>query len=691
MKIEISIWGIRRGFEKEGFFHTHNNAAIKASQQDRFRNICNNIGNKGFFNIQHIQGKTIVSYIDSGVREYLPTGPRPGYAVFSLIIPSQEVFEQSPRAVLLELAHFYRSRVGESNQNNFNSAEIEYFLNKLKLVPAQNLHIREQVSAYAYYADAAQIDHFLTGNIPFAAFGELLFIPSDYNPATGKYKEIEFIDDSLRSTPQMIDLRQAEAQFMRERENEIAKQREEEKRKKDLQQQQQFFEQELINMLKLGKKEEALQKYEQSPLRSYINPAIAHQLNQFKQEQEVQNKSALLQQQDERLVDELLMAWRSREMDLALSLYKKLSNRTHPNLTFDIISKLKQYDANLKQMRQEEEDNKKAAREEEEKKAKKKKSIILLSFVSIIGLFAASFFLKIPAGIWDKDSDGVYNWSDVCPNEKGLAEFDGCPDQDKDGIEDSKDKCIKDPGTVICQGCPDQDEDSITDAKDACPDEFGTKECKGCPDRDEDGVADKNDKCPNSGGNVDKHGCPISAGTTIPPSGNTDITNGTINTKDFPRLLSIFNMRYIRVNNNNYEISENGINFKLITKKEQIDALNSEFNKSIPGGTKKTGVTTTPGGNKPPATTKPPVTTKLPVTTKPPSSGGPTDFPSTQVELINSKYGKYQTETNQTKKDKLKKEIKKIINEYYNGIASGKYKEKSTYKSKFDGILNALK
>ena len=58
MKIEISIWGIRRGFEKEGFFHTHNNAAIKASQQDRFRKICNSIGNKGFFNIQHIQGKT---------------------------------------------------------------------------------------------------------------------------------------------------------------------------------------------------------------------------------------------------------------------------------------------------------------------------------------------------------------------------------------------------------------------------------------------------------------------------------------------------------------------------------------------------------------------------------------------------------------------------------------------------------
>jgi hypothetical protein len=671
MKIEISIWGIRRGFEKEGFFHTHNIAAVKATQQDRFRNICNSIGNKGFYNIQHIQGKTIISFIDSGVREYLPTGPRPGYAVFSLILSSQDVFEQSPRPVLLELAHFYRSRVGESSQNNFNSAEIEFFLNKLKIVPAESLQIRENVSAYCYYTDVAQIDHFLTGNIPFASFGELLFIPSEFNPSTGKFKEIDFIDDSFRSKPQLIDLRQAESQFLRDRESEIARQRQAEQERLQRQQQVQFLENDLVNMLKLNKKEEALQKLEQSPLRSYVNPSISHQLTQYKNEKEEQNKGALTQQQDKRLVDDLLIAWRSRDMDLALSLYKKLSNRTHPNLTFDITSKLEQYDANLKQMRQEEEDNKKAAREEEGKKAKKKKSIKLISFVSIICLFAASFFLKIPAGIWDKDSDGVYNWSDVCPNEKGSAEFDGCPDQDKDGIEDSKDKCIKDPGTVICHGCPDQDKDSITDAKDACPDEFGTKECKGCPDRDEDGVADKDDECPTNPGDKTNKGCPTPAGTTAPPSGNADITKVTIQTDDYPNLKRIFGMRFIRVNNNKYEISEKGIKFDPITKKEQIDALNLEFNKSIPGGTKKTGVTTTPGGNKPPATTKPPVTTNPPVTPKPPGTKA-TDFPNKAAAYAALNNFKDATGTDKTK---YRKEFKKYSDAYYAGVTNGKYKE----------------
>ena len=690
MKIEISIWGIRQGFEKEGFFHTHNNAAVKATQQDRFRHICNSIGNKGFYGIEHIQGKTIISFIDSGVREYLPTGPRPGYAVFSLILSSQDVFEQSPRPVLLELAHFYRSRVGESSQNNFNSAEIEFFLNKLKIVPAESLQIRENVSAYCYYTDVAKIDHFLTGNIPFASFGELLFIPSEFNPSTGKFKEIDFIDDSFRSKPQLIDLRQAESQFLRDRESEIARQRQAEQERLEKQQQVQFLENDLVNMLKLNKKEEALQKLEQSPLRSYVNPSISHQLTQYKNEKEEQNKGALTQQQDNRLVEDLLMAWRSREMDLALSLYKKLSNRTHPNLTFDITSKLEQYDANLKQMRQEEEDLKQAAREEEGKKAKKKKRAKLLFLVSIIGLFAASFFLKIPAGIWDKDADGFYNWNDACPNKAGTG-LKGCPDQDNDGIEDSKDKCIKDPGTVICQGCPDQDEDSITDAKDECPDEFGTTECKGCPDSDEDGVADKDDKCPTNPGDKTNKGCPTPAGTTAPPSGNADITKVSIQTKDYLNLKSIFGMRYIRVNNNKYEISENGIIFDLITKKEQIDALNLEFKKSIPGGTKKTGGTTTPVGNTPPVTTNRPGTTTNPGTTTPPSSSGLNDFPANTVTQINSKFTKYQTETNQTKKDKLKGEIKKSINEYYNGVSTGKYKETSSINSKFKTILENLK
>ena len=400
MKIEISIWGIRRGFEKEGFFHTHNNAAIKASQQDRFRKICNSIGNKGFFNVQHIQGKTVISYIDSGVREFLPPRPRPGYAVFSLIISNQEVFEKSPRAVLLELSHFYRSRVGESNQNNFNSAEIEFFLNKLTIAPAPALQIRENISSYTYYADASHIDHFLTGNIPFASFGELIFIPSEYNPTTGKFKELDFIDDSFRSNPQFIDLRLAESRFMKERESDLEKQRIAEQQKKEKQLQIQFIEQVLINMIKLGKFDEANQKYEQFPHKAYINQGITNQLYEHKRVQEDQVKEILTLKQEADLIDSMIMAERKGDLDLALSSYKKLNNKNHANLTVNLKTKLENYDADLKQQRASEEQQKIAKAEAKTARAKRKKMILSFSILAVIGLCATSFFLKVPEIIW---------------------------------------------------------------------------------------------------------------------------------------------------------------------------------------------------------------------------------------------------------------------------------------------------
>jgi hypothetical protein len=407
----------------------------------------------------------------------------------------------------------------------------------------------------------------------------------------------------------------------------------------DYQESVQKMEQVLLMLIHNGRTEEARKRFEKFPFKSSIQKSIAAQLVKKEEPSDP----------DEQLVRELLMAWRSRDMDLALSYYKNLKNKKHALLTSDLSSKLEQHDANLKQMRQEEEDRKQAAREESIKA--KKKRAMLLSFVSIICLFAASFFLKIPAGIWDSDADGVYNWSDVCPNEKGLAEFDGCPDQDKDGIEDSKDKCIYEPGTVICQGCPDQDAD---------------------------GVADKDDKCPTNPGDKANKGCPTPAGTTAPPSGNADITKVSIQTKDYLNLKSIFGMRYIRVNNNKYEISENGIIFDLITKKEQIDALNLEFKKSIPGGTKKTGGTTTPVTTNPPATTKPPSTKAI-------------DFPQAKMNEARMALNdlSYVKNLSSNQISALNNKIKSICDDYYSGVISGKYKENTKFSKELSGILNS--
>ncbi|WP_300570818.1 OmpA family protein, partial [Flavobacterium sp.] len=108
----------------------------------------------------------------------------------------------------------------------------------------------------------------------------------------------------------------------------------------------------------------------------------------------------------------------------------------------------------------------------------------------------------------DTDGDGIYDKDDLCPEVKGLKEFQGCPDTDLDGIEDSKDECPNDAGKAELNGCPDTDGDGVADKNDDCPQVAGLVALRGCPDSDGDGVADNKDKCPTVAGPRDNGGCP---------------------------------------------------------------------------------------------------------------------------------------------------------------------------------------
>ncbi|MCB0790942.1 MAG: OmpA family protein [Flavobacteriales bacterium] len=86
----------------------------------------------------------------------------------------------------------------------------------------------------------------------------------------------------------------------------------------------------------------------------------------------------------------------------------------------------------------------------------------------------------------DTDGDGIPDKVDQCPNDKGLAELDGCPDRDGDGIADKMDACPDLAGPVDKQGCPDRDGDGVTDNIDRCPDVPGVASMKGCPELKEE-------------------------------------------------------------------------------------------------------------------------------------------------------------------------------------------------------------
>ncbi len=82
----------------------------------------------------------------------------------------------------------------------------------------------------------------------------------------------------------------------------------------------------------------------------------------------------------------------------------------------------------------------------------------------------------------DKDGDGISDKEDGCPDEKGLAEFKGCPDRDGDKVGDKEDACPDIPGVVALKGCPDRDGDGVEDKADVCPDKPGVASNKGCPE-----------------------------------------------------------------------------------------------------------------------------------------------------------------------------------------------------------------
>ena len=130
----------------------------------------------------------------------------------------------------------------------------------------------------------------------------------------------------------------------------------------------------------------------------------------------------------------------------------------------------------------------------------------------VANFWQASASLLFRFGNTDRDKDGILDKDDLCPDEPGLAEFQGCPDTDGDGVPDKDDQCPDVAGPVENNGCPwpDTDGDGVLDKDDACPDVPGPVENNGCPwpDTDGDGVLDKDDACPTVPGLPEYNGCP---------------------------------------------------------------------------------------------------------------------------------------------------------------------------------------
>lgn len=205
-------------------------------------------------------------------------------------------------------------------------------------------------------------------------------------------------------------------------------------------------------------------------------------------------------------------------------------------------------------------------------------------------------------GCPDRDGDGVPDFQDECPDQAGSKELRGCPDTDGDGIADIYDECPKIPGTKANNGCPeekkaalpDKDGDGVPDIEDQCPDMPGIKELAGCPDKDGDSIPDHLDKCPEKAGPKIYSGCPDSDSDGIPDhEDRCPYVAGPVSNKGCPEI-AVEDKKTL-------DIAMRSVQFetgKAILKPESYAILNQivsivkrypDFNLAISGHTDSTG------------------------------------------------------------------------------------------------------
>jgi hypothetical protein len=634
--IHFSIWGIRDGFERNGMFHTHDISSVKALQKDRFRDISTKVGSSGFYMIHRTGGYLMISFVNTRIREARTTSElgRPGHVVFSLIFPENLQLNQSPRLILKAISDFYAERVKDGTKNNFEAEEILHYISGLSARPRNTQAPFLSGSHFTYYSDESQLDEFLTGDASIAHLSEWLWL---YNPpnANGTYANAIYWEGSYFDVAKVRQERTISIE--RQKKEEIDRRNEEQQHIQYLQ----ALEKQLNTYIEQGAILEALKVWNDSPYKLHISPNLKAALQREEDKINANQVKAQHQKEDNDCLEELNRAFRGNNLDLALTWYNKLHDKTHPRLAIEVKQKLQVYEQDKLQQQAQEEDRMRSERADSERKRKRNKGIIIGGVAGVILLFVLSFFTMFPAFLWDSDGDGFHNYrNDNCPAVSGTCQ--GCLDSDNDGFVDSEDECPKESSTT-CKGCPDSDNDGVADKADSCLNEMGSSNCSGCPDSDNDGVQDSLDHCKDVPGVKYMHGCPDTDAPEEPKTmdDTQKLQNGeaVMVPKAFGNY--VVTKKWLRLKNNRYEYSDyEKTAYKPVSKNETVEKLNAFYGLQVP---------------LPQENPQPP---KGPVGPKPPKAGLTDSEQSELIQLIaKEQTGKLLTTVEQRRKKEL--EIKK--------------------------------
>jgi hypothetical protein len=479
-KIDISIWGIRAGFEDNGIFHSHDFINVKELQKDKFRALADLSRPKNSFMLNRTGAHTVVTILHSDIFEFSVSGtPRSGYVAISLIFEKNKALAVSPRAFLQQFVQWYKKVQGNARVNNFTAEQIQAIINQLSLVDTNVRDVSEK-KAIAFKSEI-EIDNYLTGGNKYVPFAETIFYDNSVDfEQTGLNNELITMNLVIDSLEKEEEKRRKEEELIRSRQFQIADK-----------------ERELRELKALGRWDQMVEIFDKCSFNQSINSVLRNEIEAIKQKEAAQIQS----NEEKRKVDEIVRLVHEQNMDLASAKFDLLKDRSLLNNKRE-KNMILTHRSEVRKMKEKEIEKQQEAERKERTKRTVKRSLIIGVPLILILLSVASFVLEIPLSMYDDDKDLVANSKDSCPQERGLVKFMGCPDTDGDGVVNSKDKCPYVAGAINMFGCPDSDGDGLSDSDEKVE---GTDPKN--KDTDDDGLNDKTDKCPQEKGTKENNGC----------------------------------------------------------------------------------------------------------------------------------------------------------------------------------------
>jgi uncharacterized membrane protein YgcG len=427
-KIDVSIWGIRAGFEDSGIFHSHNFADVKELQKDIYRGLADLSRPRNAYLVNRTSSHTVVTILHTDSFEYVAAGnPRSGYVAISLIFDKNKALSASPRTYLQQFVQWYKSVQGNNRANNFTAEQIQGIISQLTLVDSSLTEIPGRKAVP--FNEEIELDAYLTGGNKYVRFTETLFFD-----ASVPFEATGLKNDVIKMTLIIKDVEDSE-----ERQRQIALEAEQKRQVIAAK------EQELAALKNAGQVDQLIQAFDAFT----YNQLLRSEIRSFVDAEKLKRAKEAEARDDERIAKEIRILIQGGNVDVASAKLSQL--RDHNRLTDDERRKIQKFRDDERKKKDEEQ----TARAEAERKEKRKRTILTYSLVAVVVLLLAtvttSIILKYPASMYKADvqKDGKKK------NDKSKKHDDqeNQVDSDGDGVEDKLDNCPEEKGTMENNGC----------------------------------------------------------------------------------------------------------------------------------------------------------------------------------------------------------------------------------------------